>query len=311
MKLTRREFLWSTFSGLVSFLFGKARLFSKDAKISYRKLNGIEREVSILGFGSTRQLTPDIVEYAIDMGINYIDTAHTYQRGRSEVVIGQVMKRRRNDVFLVTKLDPRAWKKENRKKAFHTSLDESLKRLQTDHVDVIMAHNIKDLERLSRPELYEFFNEAKKQGKVKYLGFSFHQNWGKLLPEAMKHEEMKLILFPFWAALDKKGFELLLDAHRKGISLIGMKAHRSFFKFHLDGWKTSQFNEENPWRSKFSEEYELNAARVALNFKKMTTLLVSMTTYHRVDAFIKASSSPYEGNFDLKAVPDHLKFLFS
>lgn len=311
MKLTRREFLWNTFAGFFSILLGKGRLFSKDIKIPYRKLNGIKKEVSILGFGSTRQLTPDIVEYAIDMGINYIDTAHTYQRGRSEAVIGQVMKKKRDRVFLVTKLDPRAWRKENRKEAFHTSLDESLKRLQTDHVDVIMAHNIRDIERLSRPELYEFFNEAKEQGKVKYLGFSFHQNWEELLPEAMEHEEIKLILFPFWSALDKKGFELLLDAHKKGISLIGMKAHRSFFKFHLDGWKSSQFNEDNPWRAKFSEEYELNAARVALKFEKMTTLLVSMTTYKRVDAFINAVSIPYSGSYDRSAVPQHLKFLFS
>lgn len=310
MKLSRREFLWTAFSGFLSILSGKNKAFSMEIKIPYRKLNGIGKEVSIIGFGSTRQLTPDIVDYAIEQGINYIDTAHTYQRGRSEEVIGQVMKKKRNRVFLVTKLDPRAWKKDNWKEAFHQSLNESLKRLKTDHVDVIMAHNIKNIKRLSRPDLYEFFNEARREGKVKYLGFSFHQNREELIEEALKHPEMNLILFPFWAALDRKGYELLIKAYQKGITLIGMKAHRSFFKFHLDGWQTSKFNRENPWRSKFSEEYELNAAKVAFRFEKMTTLLVSMTTYHKVNAFIKATKTPYTGSYNKTAVPEHLKFLF-
>jgi len=309
MKFTRREFFKTAFSGFVSLFLVKRKSFSKNLKIPYRKLNGIGKEVTVIGFGSTKRLTPDIVEYAIDSGINYIDTAHSYQRGRSEEIIGKVMKKKRDRVFLVTKLDPASWRKKDQKKAFHESLNESLKRLQTDHVDAILAHNSNEVERFSRPELYEFFNEAKKQGKVSYLGLSFHRNWEEVLPEVLKHNEIQLILFPFWAAIDPKGYELLMAAHKKGIALVGMKAHRSFFNFHLDGWKESEYNEENPWRSKFSEKYELNAAKVALKFKEMSCLLVSMTTYDRVDKFILEASKPYTGSFDKEAVPEHLKFI--
>ncbi len=309
MKLSRREFIFSAISGITGFLLGGKKLFSAEGIKEYRVLKGIGRKVSVFGFGSTKPLSPEIVEYAIDRGINYIDTAFSYQGGRSEEVIGQVMKRRRKEVFLVTKLDPRAWRRRDLKEAFHESLNTSLRRLQTDHVDAILAHNVKSAAQLAREELYEFFDEAKRAGKVSYLGFSYHRNWEDILTESLRHPEISLILFPFWAIMEEPGYRLLMENYRKGKALVGMKTRLAFIKLNLAGSEECQFDQRRPHRSKLSLRYRLSAATLGLGMKEMSCLLVSMPTYQQVDAFVRASGQRYRG--PCSNLPQHLSFLLS
>lgn len=310
MKISRRDFLISALTAIPALLLEKYDLIAKEKTERYRYLNGIDRKVSVFGIGSTRPLTPEIVEYAIDSGITLVDTAYVYQGGRSEVVIGKVMKKKRDKVFLITKLDPRAWKRKDKKKAFHKSLETSLQRLQTDYVDAIFAHNIKGPEIIAEPAFYEFFHEAKEAGKVKYLGFSFHQKAEEILSEALKHPQLKFILFPFWAIMkSKRAYDLLMENYRRGATLLGMKARMSFMKLNIEGSEKCLFNFNNPRRSRYSREYLVNAARLALGFKEMSSHLVSMTTFEEVDAYVKALGKLYRGRCE--NLPAHMRFLLS
>ncbi len=116
-----------------------------------------------------------MVRKAIDGGINFFDTAHSY--GRSEEILGYSFKDGyREKVIICTKLPIAAVKcKEDLQRFF----DEELSRLQTDHIDVYLLHN------LSKPNwdiavehgALEFMQNLKKEGKVSYIGFSFHDNF--------------------------------------------------------------------------------------------------------------------------------------
>ena len=113
MKISRRDFLRSTL-GIIPPLFFEKNFLPQRQKYLY--LDGIPYKLSAFGIGSTKPLTPEIIEYAIDSGINLVDTANIYQGGRSERIIGQLMKRKRDKVFLITKLDPKTWKSEEKRR---------------------------------------------------------------------------------------------------------------------------------------------------------------------------------------------------
>ena len=119
----------------------------------YRQMKGCKRELSILGFGCMRLPTNDdstinetlakkIIRYAIDCGVNYIDTAYGYHRGQSEPFVGRVLKDGyRERVNLATKLP--SWLISTRED-MDKYLGEQLERLQTDHIDFYLVHGCGD-----------------------------------------------------------------------------------------------------------------------------------------------------------------------
>lgn len=162
--------------------------------MKYRKFGKLDINVSALGFGTMRlptegstnlgnRLSRDIVEdeaikiirYAIGHGVNYIDSAYGYHGGNSEVVTGKALKDGyREKVLLATKSPVWFIKKPE---DFDRLLDEQLGRLQTDHLDFYLLHALnggswKDI--VLRHNVLERAEAAKKAGKIKYLGFSFH-----------------------------------------------------------------------------------------------------------------------------------------
>ena len=129
--------------------------------------------ISDISFGADRLSPSDenLVRHAVDRGINYFDTAETYRGGESETALGNALRGNRKNVFLVSKT--LAWPDTNRR-AIMQALEGSLRRLQTDHVDVYFNHAVNDLTRLKNPEWYEFAEAAKKQGKLRFTGMSGH-----------------------------------------------------------------------------------------------------------------------------------------
>jgi len=143
--LTRREYLTSTatMAGLAAATL-RAQPAESLSALPRRVLGRTGASVSILGFGSGSRFTnfysddagEAAVRRAIDCGITYLDTAAGYGDGRSETIYGRVMKTRRNEVFLATKNAVR-----DRDPALRV-FEQSLKRLQTDHVDLLHIHNL-------------------------------------------------------------------------------------------------------------------------------------------------------------------------
>ncbi len=155
--------------------------------MKYRKMGSFEWEVSALGFGAMRlpmnqQMRVDeeeaikMIRFAIDNGVNYVDTAYPYHNGESEVVVGKALKDGyREKVHLATKSPIWMIKKAE---DFDTYLDEQIKRLQTKP-DVYLLHGLNRdrLEKIKSLNLIEKIEQAKKNGLIKYIGFSFHDNF--------------------------------------------------------------------------------------------------------------------------------------
>lgn len=159
----------------------------------YRTFGKTEEKVSILGFGCMRlpiiegnpeninePLATEMLHYAIDHGVNYIDTAYPYHGasaaagGMSELFVGNVLKDGyRDQVHLSTKLP--SWLIE-KKEDLNYYLDEQLKRLQTDRIDFYLLHGLGEntWSTLKELDVLEFLDSALEDGRIRYAGFSYH-----------------------------------------------------------------------------------------------------------------------------------------
>ncbi len=187
---------------------------------------------SILSFGAQRIVDAHqcseaeairMVNYALDHGIRYFDTAWVYSQGQSEERVGKVAKNRRREMWIATKTRGRT-----RREAMG-QLEESLKRLQTDHVDEWRMHNIwsmEELDKLTAPGgAMEAAVRAREEGKVRYISMSGHRN-PKVQVEALNRFPFDSMLVAL-SALDhfilSFAEEFLPVANAKGIAVIGMK----------------------------------------------------------------------------------------
>ncbi len=164
-----------------------------------------------------------IINRAIDLGVNYIDTAASYGQGVSQLNIGRVMKTRRNEVWLSTKTHDRTYDGSMR------LLEESLKNLQTDHINLWQLHNVQrqdQVDQIFAPNgAIKALEKAKSEGIVKFVGITGHYEPLVLL-EAIKRYPFDAILLAVNAAdvhyLSFKNY-LLPAAQEKGIAIVGMK----------------------------------------------------------------------------------------
>ncbi|HLJ92878.1 MAG TPA: aldo/keto reductase [Gemmataceae bacterium] len=148
----------------------------------YRKLGRTGEEVSLIGVGGYHIGSPKdeqegirIIRSAIDHGINFMDNCWDYHNGGSELRMGKALRDGyRRKVFLMTKIDGRTNDSAARQ------LDESLKRLQTDHLDLLQFHEVirlEDPDRIFAPGgALEAVLAAKQAGKVRYIGFTGHKD---------------------------------------------------------------------------------------------------------------------------------------
>ncbi len=153
-----------------------------------RKLEKLGIETSLLGFGCMRfPVTAEgkidepeaekMLDKAIAAGVNYIDTAYPYHNGESEPFVGRVLKKYdRENLYLATKLPPWEVKSlEDAKRVFSKQLE----RLQTDYIDFYLLHamNRGSWNEMLKLGVVEYCEQLQKEGKIRYLGFSFHDSY--------------------------------------------------------------------------------------------------------------------------------------
>ena len=162
-------------------------------RIVYRDFGSTGQKVSEIGFGAMNMRDPELVHAAIDKGINYIDTAHGYMKGVNEEIIGQVMKTKRDKVFLTTKISPR--NPENMSEMIETSL----RRLQTDHVDLLLLHGygIKNREQVLENAMLKIFDDARDKGYTRFVGFSTHKFDDEISEAALESKFWEAVLVPY------------------------------------------------------------------------------------------------------------------
>lgn len=182
---------------------------------------GAQRIVDSHGCSESEAI--EIVNYALDHGIRYFDTAWIYSEGQSEERLGMVARHRRKEMWIATK----AWARD--KKRARKQLEESLKRLQTDYVDEWRMHNvwsIGELDKITAPNgALEAAVQARSEGLVRYISISGHSNPSVQI-EALER-------FPFDSILCATSVldhfilsfaeELLPITRAKGVAVAGMK----------------------------------------------------------------------------------------
>lgn len=153
--------------------------------MQYRKLGSSGLDVSVIGLGTNNFGNParipdpavskGVIDACIAAGINFIDTSDMYGEGHSEEHIGEAVKGKRNEVLLATKFNFRSLDGQTAKQRIEASLETSLRKLQTDYVDLYQVHFPNP--DLTNEEVMDALNDQVKDGKVRYVGECNYASW--------------------------------------------------------------------------------------------------------------------------------------
>ncbi|SDB17898.1 hypothetical protein SAMN05660653_00860 [Desulfonatronum thiosulfatophilum] len=240
-KMNRRKFLRNTvgaaaglgLSGLISAV-DRPKSFAaamSPATMPKRKLGRTGFEVSVFSLGGESALerrgnqyeAMALIDRALDLGVNYIDTSPTYGAGGSETNIGKVMALRRNEVFLATKSHDRGYDGTMR------LAEQSLERLQTDHLDLYQIHNVRVMEdvdmALGKQGAIRAMEQLRSEKVIRHIGITGHKD-PEVLLHALRSYDFDTVLMTLNAGdIHFKPFQkdLLRLAEEKQLGIIAMK----------------------------------------------------------------------------------------
>jgi hypothetical protein len=233
-KITRREFIENATLTVASATVLPAVLESEvEAKttLPQRTLGRTGVKVPIIAFGcGTRFLMYQnedealrALNHVIDSGITYLDTAMDYGKGLSETRVGMVMKTRRKDVWLATKVPPSARTRD----AAMREVEQSLKRLQTDRVDLLHLHSLSTAEDLAKIEAKDgaihALYQLREQKVARFIGMTSHTD-GAVMAKAIEHNDLDCVQMAMNPARALQFEELALPAaKKKNLGVILMK----------------------------------------------------------------------------------------
>ncbi len=306
--LGRRDFLKTTSLGAVGLLGARGVRAETPARVRrYVPLGDTGIQVPDIGFGASR-LSGDeeVVRYALDRGVTHFDTAEGYTGGESETTLGRALRGHREGVTLLSKTHCR---RSTRVAELMASLEGSLRRLQTDRIDIYLNHAVNDPQRLQNPAWPEFVEKAKAQGKIRFAGMSGHG--GRLvecLDYAIDHglADVFLVGYNFgqdpafyqqfvrnfdFVAVQNELPRVLRKARAAGIGVFAMKTLRG-----------ARLNDMRPY-----EDEEGSFAQAALRWvlagPYVDALVITMRSPQAVDEYLGASGfgAPGEAGMQLLA----------
>lgn len=213
MNISRRQFIETAALGCATTLSGfSGRSFGETTKMPVRVFGRTGEKVSILAFGAGSRFlmyqdeeeAVKVLNHAIELGINYVDTAHSYgEHGESEQRVGKVLLHRRKEVFLATKIEARKADEAMRQ------IELSLKRLQTDHVDVLHIHSLlgpDDLAAIEAPDgVLNAAHKARDQKMARFLGITSHTD-PAVLKTALERHDFDCVQMALNAGLTRMDF---------------------------------------------------------------------------------------------------------
>jgi len=203
-------------------------------RIPHKPFGRTGETVSIIGLGgstlgdasSLREATR-IVHEAVDAGMTFCDNAWEYHDGRSEEWMGQALRGRRDRVFLMTKVCTHG----RDKRVALRQLEESLRRFRTDHLDLWQVHEViydNDPERsFAHGAVIEALDDAKRQGKTRYVGFTGHKHPAihlRMLSHNYAFDSVQMPLNCFDATFRSFERQVLPEVARRGMAALGMKS---------------------------------------------------------------------------------------
>jgi uncharacterized protein len=241
--------------------------------------------VSTISFGAIKlprislKECETLLNRALDSGINFIDTADCY--GDSEEKIGQVLKKRRKEFYLSTKVDERDGP------GVRAKLDRCLRRLRTDCIDLLFFHDVRggEYERIFNAGGLEELRKAQKKGEIIHVGISIHNNLS-MMREAIESGVFSVLMVAY-SALDEDRLtaDLLPLAGSRGVGLVAMKplAGGRLGDIPSRGWDSSLFHGESPAQV---------ALRYVLSNPHVTCAIPGMMALNELEENLRVGKNP-------------------
>ena len=282
--LKRRTFLKLGATGLTTLTlplgkqaFSGPSLQEKKGKFIYRTLGKTGLKVPIVSMGVMNADNPNLVQAALDAGILLLDTAHTYQRGRNETMIGQVIKGQPRDSFYIATKVPGPSRDKSlaelpsreMKKAFLEKFETSLKRLGLDCVEIFYLHNITTAKDALFEPMLEALQQAKKEGKARFIGVSTHKNEPEVIRAAIQSNIYDVVLTSFNFRQDHREEvrRAIREASQAGLGICIMKTQAGVY-----------------WDREKTQPINMKAAlKWALNEPHAHTAIPGMTTFDQLE----------------------------
>lgn len=241
--LNRRRFLKSSILGASGIAAGAAGLKAqgtyvdsdeKDSpKMIYRTLGNTGIELPILSMGVMRADNPNLVKAALDKGIIHLDTAHYYQEGRNEEMLGELLKDYPRDSFVLATKVLAAGKdrktglygEEATEEDFLNKFDVSMKRLGLEYVDILYHHSVSTKDAALHEPVLTAMKKVKESGRVRHLGISTHRNEPEVIMAAIESGVYEVVLtsYNFKQEHLVEMEEAIQKASDAGLGVVAMK----------------------------------------------------------------------------------------
>ena len=249
-------------------------------------------KISEIGFGSSSLQDESLVRHALDRGVTYFDTAESYRFGWSEEAMGTGLKGHRNDIILASKTKAQANSSELE---IMQALEGSLKRLQTDYLDIYFNHAVNHVDRMQNDAWANFTEKAVRQGKIRFRGMSGHgSRLAKCLNYSIDNDLVDVILCAYNFGEDPDLVDRLRDtfhftaiqsdlppvlekAHEKNVGVIAMKTLRGARLNDMRKFETDD------------RTYAQAALRWVLSSPRVDAAIISMNSLSEIDEYIGAS----------------------
>jgi len=275
-----------------------ASVFADSAEIKhYVELGKTGLKISEIGFGSSSLQDETLVSHALDRGVTYFDTAESYRFGWSEEAVGKGLKGHRDRVVLASKTKAQANSSETE---IMQALEASLKRLQTDYLDIYFNHAVNRVNRMQNDAWANFTEKAVRQGKIRFRGMSGHgSRLARCLEYSIDNDLVDVILCAYnfgedpdlidrlrntfhFAAIQSDLPPILDKAREKNIGVIAMKT--------LMG---ARLNDMRQFEAQ-GRTYAQAALRWVLSSPRVDAAIISMTSTSKINEYIGASAQPDE-----------------
>lgn len=261
---------------------------------AYRRLGRTNVEVSDISLGAGRigaagtegesaQRAIELARAAIDRGITYFDTSPDYSGTNSEYILGEAMKGRRDKMFVATKfcVGDGHLPNETPVPEIIAAVDASLRRLQTDHVDLIHIHSCDRVDRLMAPNMHEAFDRLKEQGKVRFLGVSTHTpNLEEVANAAIDSGRFDVMMLAYHFGMWPSFGHILEKAKQHDVGIVAMKTLKGAMHTNLAEFRGEQ------------RAYSQAAFRWVLSNPNVSALVVSFWQPEQLDEYLVASGTP-------------------
>jgi predicted aldo/keto reductase-like oxidoreductase len=276
--------------------------------MKHRAMPNSPDRISALGFGLMRlPVHPDgkidedkaleMLRYAFKHGVNYFDTAWPYHDGESEPLLGKFLSTiDRSKALVATKLP--CWLIKTRED-MDDYLNRQLERLQTDYIDYYLLHSLgqHSWQNLSKLKVWDFLQKAKADGKIRFLGFSFHDRYSVFKKIADRHPwdfcQIMLNYLDTRYQAGIRGYELAVS---KGMGVIAMEPLRGGKLIHPIPESVNRLWEKSQQPRKPVER----ALRWVWNLPGATVLLSGMSDLRQMKENIRFSALAEAGNLDAK-----------